>query len=461
MVWGVRSRITVVATLVVLVVLALTGTALVAAQRFVLTDNVDEILERHSAEIADEIDADRLTGRIAGQGDDEAFALVVDAVGKVVASTDNSIEDVVLASPTGAAAQFQNLQSVSVGIEYRVMSERHGDAVIHTGTPLDDVNDSVATLAHGLIFAVPAAALLLAVLVWLLVGRVLRPVEEIRSQVAEISGSNLDRRVPEPRSRDEIARLAHTMNEMLDRVEDSSSRQQRFVADASHELRSPLTRIRAELEVDLAHPETADFAATHGSVLEETETLQRLVDDLLTLARSDNASMAGRRGPVDLDDVVLGEAALLRASGRVVVDISGVSGAQVLGDVTQLARAIRNVLDNAVQHGGSNVSIALNEEHGEAVLSVSDDGAGIPVHLHEQVFERFARVDEARTASPLVSGQGVTGPGVNGTGVNGTGGSGLGLAIARELVTAHRGTLTIDPAHSPGARFVIRLPLHR
>lgn len=152
----------------------------------------------------------------------------------------------------------------------------------------------------------------------------------------------------------------------------------------------------------------------------------------------------------------MGEVALLRASGRVVVDTTGVSGAQVLGDATQLARAVRNLLDNAAQHGGLNVAITLSEESGQAELSVTDDGAGIPVQLQEQVFERFARVDEARAAI-----RGFNGRGFNGPGVGRTGGSGLGLAIARELIEAHGATIMGDSDHSPGARFVVRLPLNR
>ena len=432
---SVRSRITLLATVIVLIVLSLTGIALVAFQRAVLTDSVDEVLERQVAEIAELVDAGTVPDVIPGRGDDDAFALVVDASGRVIASTAHTIEGVDVAPPGGASEQFRTVRPVPDGSDYRVLSQPHGDVVIVVGTPLDDVDDSVATLTRALAVAVPVASLLLAILVWLLVGRVLRPVERIRSQVAEISGSSLDRRVPEPGTRDEIDRLARTMNEMLERIQASSDRQQRFVADASHELRSPLTRIRAELEVDLAHPETADLAATHRNVLADAETLRRLVDDLLTLARLDDGSADTRREPVDLDDVVLREVESL----GVPVDVSEVSGAQVVGDPSQLARVVRNLLDNAVRHGGSAIAITLREEGGEAVLSVTDDGPGIPAQLHERVFERFARVDEARTTAE--------------------GGAGLGLAIAREVAERHHGTITIDPGVSPGARFVLRVPL--
>ena len=437
MTFGVRSRITILATVVVLLVLSLTGIALVASQRTVLTDNVDEVLQRHSEEVEFAIVAGGPIGVLPGQGDDEAFARVLDREGRLIASTAQLAAAVVVPPVPEGGAQFATIAPTGGGSEFRVMSRTHDGLVIITGTPLDDVNDSVNALTRALAIAVPAASLLLAIAIWLLVGRVLRPVERMRREVAEISGSNLHRRVPEPGTRDEIARLAHTMNEMLERVEDSAERQRRFVADASHELRSPLTRIRAELEVDLAHPDSADLAATHRSVLDEASILQRLVEDLLLLARSDGTGLPGRREPVDLDDVVLAEVARFSGTAGKVVDISRVSAARVVGDAGQLARIIRNVLDNAVHHGGQQIAVSLREEGGGAMLSIADDGPGIPVELRERVFERFARIDEARSAD---------------------GGTGLGLAITRELVSAHGGTIVVDPEYAPGTRLVIRLP---
>jgi signal transduction histidine kinase len=442
---SVRARITVVATVVVLVVLAATGAALITAQRSVLTDSVDEVLAQHSRTVARELDAGALDSRSLGQvipaqGDDEAFAQVVDASGRIVASTARSFDGAELSAPAGGSPRYDIVHFGQEG-EYRVRSERHDAVVIVTGTPLDDVNDSVAALTRGLVVAVPAAALLLAALVWVLVGRVLRPVEEIRREVASITGSSLERRVREPGVRDEIARLARTMNEMLERLEFAAERQRRFVEDASHELRTPLARIRAELEVDLAHPDPAGHQATLERILRDADELQRLIDDLLTLARSDDDTQRARWKPVDLDDIVLREATRLRAAGTVSVDVSRVSAAQVLGDADQLARAVRNLLDNAAQHGGSSVEVALGEVGTDAVLAITDDGAGIPAHLQERVFERFTRVDPARTRA--------------------SGGSGLGLAITRDLVAAHGGTVTVDAGHTTGARLVVHIPLVR
>jgi len=441
MVWGVRARTTLLAATLVLIMLALTGAALVASQRHTLVESVDEGLEHHASAVSKQVDDGSIPEILASEGDDDAFAQVVDASGHLVAETTTSPGPLELALPEGGKPDFRSAHVPRAEGEYRVMSVRHEGVVIRTATPLDDVNDSVSTLIRGLSVAVPAATLVLAGLVWVLVGRVLSPVEQIRRQVAEISGSSLDRRVPEPATRDEVARLAQTMNLMLGRLEASSARQQRFVADASHELRGPLARMRAELEVDLAQPDSADHPATQQSVLDETVSLQRLVDDLLLLARSDGDDTPGRRGPVDLDDVVMREVRRVRDTGGPTIDASAVSAAQVVGDPTHLALVVRNLLENARQHGGPSVTVSLTERDGQAVLTVSDDGAGITDDLRERVFERFARADDARVRSGHSTG--------------------LGLAISREIVSATGGSIALDPAHGPGASFVVELPLAR
>jgi signal transduction histidine kinase len=174
-------------------------------------------------------------------------------------------------------------------------------------------------------------------------------------------------------------------------------------------------------------------------VLAETIGMQHLVDDLLALARSDAGASPARRVPVDLDDVVERQARRLRASGRVAVDSTGIGAARVLGDADQLARAVGNVVDNAVRHARSTVALSVSASGDDAVVAVSDDGPGIPPDRRDEVFERFARLDGARA--------------------QGEGGTGLGLAIARDVVAAHGGTIVVDPDHHPGARLVITLPL--
>jgi signal transduction histidine kinase len=279
---------------------------------------------------------------------------------------------------------------------------------------------------------------------WILTGRALRPVELIRTEVEEIGAQDLHRRVPEPPTADEIGRLARTMNAMLARIEEATDRQRRFVEDASHELRSPLTGIRAQLEVDLAHPDRADWELTEREVLTDTVRLQRLVDDLLLLAAVDARGGPREPTPVDLDEVVLAEARRLRSVSSVTIDTARVSGAQVLGLADQLVRAVRNLLDNALRHANSRVSVSLAEDGDTVTLVVADDGPGIPLEQRDHVFERFARVDGARTSDD--------------------GGTGLGLAITRDVVVAHGGTVTIadgSPAErSPdgGAILIVTLP---
>jgi signal transduction histidine kinase len=272
---------------------------------------------------------------------------------------------------------------------------------------------------------------------WLLMGRALGPVEAMRSQVAEISARDLDRRVPEPPVDDEIGRLARTMNAMLDRLQASSARQRRFVADASHELRSPLAAGRTQLEVALAHPADGGWQTTAAGLLREHQRMERLVGDLLFLARSDDGGPPVRAVPLDLDDVVFAEAAALRSRTSVRLDLSKVSGARVVGDAESLARVVRNLVENAERHARAVVAVELSVTEGAVELVVADDGSGIQPADREQVFDRFVRLDDARSRND--------------------GGAGLGLAIVREIVVAHGGTVTVGESRS-GARLVVRLP---
>ena len=442
----VRFRITALATIAVFVVLGVASAGLVFAQRQTLTQGLDEGVSQHVDEIAALVIEGRVPALLSGLGDDDTVAQVVRADGLVVATSANAADLTAIADmpPAGSGTHISTVQLRSdAESSYRLVSRRveglDGPAAIHMAAILDEVDESARVVASSLSVVVPSAAVILGALVWWLVGRTLRPVEAIRAEVAGIGADDLRRRVPQPRGNDEIARLARTMNAMLDRVDSAARRQQAFVADASHELRSPLTRIRSEIEVDLAHPAQADLAATHRSVLEETAALENLVDDLLHLARSDATAGPLRRTPLDFDDVVLTEARRLRPGRRVTVDVSGVTAAQVHGDAAQLARVVRNLVDNAARHATETVTITLAERADGAQLAVSDDGPGIPLDQHARVFERFARVDDARDRV--------------------RGGTGLGLAICRDIVHRHGGTIEIDPGHRPGARFVVILPL--
>ena len=469
----VRFRITALASVAVAVVLVVTAVGLVAVQRRALTDSLDESLAAEARAIADDAAAPGGPGPDLDPPaiDDDAVAQVV-VDGEVVEASRPDLRQQPLAPPPEGTTAVHTVDSVPGGDgAFRVASRRVASrrversdgapAVVHVAAPLDDVAEATALLARSLALAVPAVTALLAALVWALAGRTLRPVEAIRGEVARIGATDLRRRVPEPPGDDEIARLARTMNAMLDRVEDAAERQRRFVDDASHELRTPLARVRAEIEVDLRHPGRADLAATHRSVLDETVGMQHLVDDLLHLARADTARETGGpapdggAAPARLDLLVAAEVRDARARAPVALDAPSLAPVTVAGDTAELRRAVANLLDNATRHARSHVVVALAADDGASSgtasdgtvgdgtveLAVEDDGPGVPADQAERIFERFARVDDARSA--------------------GDGGTGLGLAIAREIVQRHGGRLTLDRHHRGGARFVMRLPGRR
>jgi signal transduction histidine kinase len=265
----------------------------------------------------------------------------------------------------------------------------------------------------------------------------LAPVERIRREVDQITGQRLDRRVPEPPSRDEIHRLALTMNQMLERLEVSRDQQQQFVADASHELRSPLASIRQTAEVSRAHPGALPEGELAEAVLEESLRMQRLVEQLLLLTRADEGVAVRTPREVDLDDLALTEARRVGRTG-LRVDTSAVQAARVRGDETSLAQVVRNLVDNAARHASAGIAISVHEDGSTVELAVDDDGPGIPEDQRERVFERFVRLDEARARD--------------------AGGSGLGLAIVQQIVLAHAGTVAVSSSGLGGARFVVRLP---
>ena len=442
----VRLRVTLLATVLVGLALLVASIGLVSAQRRLLGRAIDEALQQRVDNLAPTIGADGAHFALPVEGDrQDSFVQLLDHQGRIIAASNNATSFPAAARPIGTKTDHRFSLAThlpSSTHQYRVLAQRLGTGR-HTFTlvvakNLDDVNESVDILTSSLARFVPFVVALLAFLVWWLTGRVLRPVEAIRSEVAIIEGSKLHRRVPVPARDDEIARLARTMNAMLDRIEVSNIRQQSFVADASHELRSPLTRIRAQLEVCLAHPETDDPPSTYSSVLADATELQQLIDDLLLAARSDAEKTAPPATPVDLDDIVLVEARRLRDRSRVQVDSSKVSAARVTGDRGQLSRVVRNLADNAERHARTAVAFEVGESDGRSVIMVADDGPGIPADQRSAVFERFMRLDDARSRD--------------------AGGSGLGLAIAREIIERHQGTIEVTATGNGGTRFIVTLP---
>lgn len=347
------------------------------------------------------------------------------------------------AGARGAGADVQVLSGTSegprwsTGSGYVVAMEKvnaEGKSVlVQSRSSLAPTRQAIAALRRLLLPGVPALLLLVALLTWLAVGRALKPVSAIRGKLADITAHDLHRRVPEPDSRDEIAALARTVNDTLDRLQTAVEQHKRFVADAAHELRSPLAILRTRLE--LAGAEAPALAA---QALTDVERIQTLTADLLLLARLD-AGEPPHDQEVDLGQVVAEEAAQPRPRPDVTVDLDIAPDVLVHGSAGQLKRLTANLVDNAVRHAATTVTVRLTADGPSAVLEVADDGPGIPLEHRETVFDRFTRLDQARARDH--------------------GGSGLGLAIARDIVAAHRGSLTVVPETQRGACLRAVLPI--
>ncbi|WP_219413003.1 sensor histidine kinase [Pseudonocardia nigra] len=299
--------------------------------------------------------------------------------------------------------------------------------------PLTGVQAATDTLLFYLSFGIPILIVVAGITTYLFAGRALRPVEAIRTQVAAMTEKDLAQRVPVPAARDEVGRLAETMNGMIARLEDAQGVQRRFVADASHELRSPLATIATGLELlQRSSGDPATVTALRG----ETARLGKLVEALLLLARADERGLQPRREEVDLDEVAEAERGR-PAEGGIPAEVR-TEPVRVIGDRGQLARVVRNLVDNGRRHASSRVLVTVGRQGDVAVVEVSDDGPGVPPADRTRVFERFVRLDDARARSD--------------------GGSGLGLAIVAEVVAAHGGSVEVTDAPAGGALFRVRLP---
>ena len=307
---------------------------------------------------------------------------------------------------------------------------------VGVSNPLRPVTDGLDAIRTLLWVAVPAMILVVAGVTWLAASRALRPVHAISSQARAISAENLGDRLPVPDADDEVRDLAVTVNDMLARLEHSQGQQRQLVADAAHELRSPVAASVAQLEVALATGDPSDWTRTGAIVLGEQERLSLLIDDLLALSRLDAAGLtAGQR--VDLGATVRAEAGRPRPLEPIVHARSG-ADTTVVGDARLLERAFGNLLDNASRHASGRVDVTVCRTTHATVVHVDDDGPGVPDGDRERVFERFTRLDAARDRD--------------------RGGSGLGLAIARDVARAHGGD--VECARSPlgGARFTVTVP---
>jgi signal transduction histidine kinase len=431
---SVRVRTTAAAVGVLGVALLLAGIALVAGLHLALGRDLRAGATLRAAEVARSVDSGAdVSPELAGAD----AVQVLGADGEVMA-----------ASPqlTGRSAMARlaagESRTIDVGFDddtYLVVAASAGDRTVLLARSRENLVEATQALTLLLGVGLPLLLLIVGATTWRLAGRALAPVDAMRADVDAISAAALHRRVPRPATRDEIDRLAVTMNRMLDRLERARVRERAFIADASHELRSPIASIRQHAEVALAHPDrtsTGDLAAVAHA---ESLRMQVLVDDLLLLARADEQGLRRSNLPVDLDDLVFGEATRLREEAAVAVDTSAVSPVRIDGDAAGLRRMLRNLVENAARHAGGKVALALAEVDGQAVIHVDDDGPGIPPAERRRVFDRFVRLDESRSRAG--------------------GGSGLGLAIVAEIAAAHGGEVTVGDSPLSGARFTIRIPV--
>jgi signal transduction histidine kinase len=435
---SVRWRITVLAAGVFAIALGIASFVLVRAVRDNIVDGIRQTDQEQLAKLAaqfeegvpGQVDLPRVPSR--GYPVWEA----VDAAGR---------RYYILPNGSAVPATPQNRRQIEIQLDLarrardletrRIVETAQGQITLVSQRSLAEVDETINSITDVLIILFPALVGLVGLLAWHLAGRALRPVEAIRAEAASITHTTIHRRVPVPETNDEVARLASTMNEMLDRLEDAATRQRRFVSDASHELRSPVASIRTQLEVALFRPERDDWPEVARRVLAEDARLEQAVADLVELARLDESSAAGDLVEVDLDEVVLEECT---REHTVPIDTSRVSGGRVLGRRDALARVVRNLVDNACRHAGSHVTVTVHARDDVVELVVADDGPGIAREDRERVFERFTRLDEGRARD--------------------AGGMGLGLAVVKSTVERHGGTVTIEDAEPHGARFVVRLP---
>ena len=405
--WRVRLRLVAVSTAVMAMVLALGAAFVVWRVQHGLSTQIDDSVRQQAlsaaAAVADNPAASKFPVSTAFNG----VGQVVNSAGEVVAASGQiEGEPRLYEFPPSGASVEPKLRTVRLSqvdnAEFRVAGVAvpgSSGLTVYLGLPTTEVDRSARALATSLSLMLPAVLLLLALLAWWYVGRALRPVDAL-----------------------------------LVRLDRSLERQRQFVADAAHELRSPVTAIRAQVESP--HP-TAEEPAYGPHLRKETARLSTLVDDLLALAMLD-AQPAIVRRPLDLDDIVFAESARMRSVGSLQVDVSRVRAVRVEGDSSLLTRAVRNLMDNAARYATGSVTVQLESDGACATLVVSDDGPGIPVEQRERVFERFTRLDDARARD--------------------TGGVGLGLAIVADVAAAHGGS-AVARDNLPGARMVLMIAL--
>ena len=424
---------------------AVTSVFIGLAIRSEMIDNADEVGEVRAEQVADLAQRGILPREIDRADDLEAAVQVVQR-GMVLSSTSNASDPTFFDLPTQRPGvdKVYGLGHLPIDDDgpFRVTAlgarTPHGNVTVLVAVDVGDVDEVLAALASKGVRGLGVLLAIFALVLWLVVGRTMRSVEAIRRRAEVITAQHLNQRVPEPPTRDEIYRLARTLNDMLARLEGSAKRQERFVADAAHELRTPLATLRTRLETALLRDDDEAGSQLLQELWGEAVRLGSLVDHLLLLARSDSGTLQTHARPVDLDDVI-GDVLSSTQAGSVDLGTRGVEPVQVTGDAALLEQVLRNLVENAVRHAVSTVDVSLSSDGDDAVLTVDDDGPGIPESERAEVFQRFVRLDDSRDRKQ--------------------GGVGLGLAIVAEIVRVHSGTVDVSESPSGGARLTVRLPL--
>jgi len=436
---SVRGRTTILVTLLFALTLVVSGLTLLTVLRRTMLDNIDTALALRAADLGVLVASGIAPRDITIPDDGTSFAQIILA-GDVIASSTNVRGQPPVDTLTDSSQITVRQTSGDDEVFRLVVTEQNspaGPVTIAVGTTLVDMEQTARVATWTLTITGLALTTLAGAATWLVVRRALRPVDSMRAEVADITVSGLDRRVSQPTTDDEIRLLADTLNDMLVRLESGTRAQRDFVSAASHELRTPIAVIRHVLEVAQS-TNAPDWREIADSVLEEDIRMERLVDDLLLIARTDaGVSRSEHWTAVDLDDIVFEEAR--RVPSPIQIDVSRVSAGQVNGDVEQLRRVVRNLLDNSLRHATQAIAIDLDSIDGRVSVAVDDDGPGVAPGDRKRIFERFVRLDESRTRSD--------------------GGFGLGLAIVAELVDSLGGEVRVEFSERlGGARFVFTLP---
>jgi two-component system OmpR family sensor kinase len=450
----IRLRLTLAFALAMAVVLAATGALLLTRLGSSLDEAVDESLEARASEVAPRLALGGiivLPGMGSGLVDpDERFVQVLDPSWRVVDATTTVQEQPLLDADELARAAAQSttwLERDEVpGIAGRArllatpVETRDGTLVLVVGASLEDRDETVREFLTILFLAGPAALLLASLLGYALATAALRPVEAMRVEATAISGSEPGRRLPLPDSQDEIHRLGETLNEMLGRLDAALERERGFVADAGHELRTPLALLKTELELALRHPRTAsELEDAVRSAVEETDRLAQLAEDLLLIARSDQQQLSLRReriGAAELLSRVADRFSNRAEAAGQVLEVDAPSGLELDADASRLEQAVGNLVENALEHATGRIRLTATERDRRVELHVRDEGRGFAPAFLPHAFDRFSRGDDARSG----------------------GGTGLGLTIAEAIARAHGGSAHAGNLQGEGADVWLSLP---